>query len=109
MLRQEITRRSQLGQSAEAALRRGETPPEAVTFAVMRRWFWACRPDAGFLLTDFPATLLQASVFDEWIETRNTSLTAVIVTDPTPSHGPLVDYYRTTGVLFHEMPLASAA
>jgi adenylate kinase len=106
---QEITRRSPLGQSAEAAVRRGEPWPDAVTLAVLRRWFWACRPDAGFILTDFPATLLQATVFDEWIETRNSSLTAVIVTDPAPAASALINYYRTTGVPLVEVPAHAAA
>ena len=36
----------------------------------MRRWFFARKPDAGFVLTQFPATLLQARVFDEWLDAR---------------------------------------
>src|SRR5262245_5394234 len=43
---------------------------EATLLALMRRWFFARKPDAGFVLTDFPATLLQAKVFDEWLEAR---------------------------------------
>jgi hypothetical protein len=49
-------------------------PRDAATLAVMRRWFFARKPDAGFILTDFPATLLQAQVFDEWLEARDESL-----------------------------------
>jgi adenylate kinase len=41
---------------------------EANLLALMRRWFFARKPDAGFVLTDFPATLLQAKVFDEWLD-----------------------------------------
>tara|TARA_R110002050_G_scaffold253824_1_gene392083 strand:- start:493 stop:816 length:324 start_codon:yes stop_codon:yes gene_type:complete len=107
MLRQEITRRSQLGQQAEAALRRGEAPADAITIAVLRRWFWASRPDAGFILSDFPATLLQAQVFDEWIEARNTTLSAVMVT--AAAAPDLVDYYRTFGIPLIEVPELAAA
>jgi adenylate kinase len=39
--------------------------------ARVRRWYWTRKPDAGFLLLDYPATLLQALVFDEWVEARN--------------------------------------
>jgi adenylate kinase len=44
----------------------------------MRRWFWTRKPDAGFVLTDFPATLLQAKVLDEWLDARDESLDAVL-------------------------------
>ena len=44
---------------------------EANRLALMRRWFFARKPDAGFVLTDFPATLLQAKVFDEWLDARS--------------------------------------
>ena len=47
---------------------------EAATLALMRRWFFARKPDAGFVLTDFPATLLQARVFDEWLDARDEAL-----------------------------------
>src|SRR6266545_1844878 len=50
---------------------------EANRLALMRRWFFARKPDAGFVLTDFPATLLQAKVFDEWLEARDENLNGV--------------------------------
>src|ERR1700691_1949940 len=40
---------------------------EDATLALLRRWFFARKPDAGFVLTGFPATLLQSKVFDEWL------------------------------------------
>lgn len=65
--------------------------------ATMRRWFWTRKPDAGFVLTDFPATLLQARVFDEWLEARNEALDAVLAgPDAAPE---LVGYYRNLGLL----------
>ena len=72
---------------------------EANRLALMRRWFFARKPDAGFVLTDFPATLLQAKVFDEWLDARDEALNAVIA-----AHGStetVVQHYRTLG-LFHE-------
>jgi adenylate kinase len=70
---------------------------EANRLALMRRWFFARKPDAGFVLTDFPATLLQAQVFDEWLDARDEALYAVIA-------GPgadesVVQHYRTLGLL----------
>ena len=71
---------------------------EAV-LALLRRWFWARKPDAGFVLTDFPATLLQAMVFDEWLDARAESLDAVIL-DDAPAFAPAVaEHYRTLGLL----------
>ena len=67
--------------------------------ALMRRWFFARKPDAGFVLTDFPATLLQAKVFDEWLDARDEALNAVFA-GPGASE-PIVQHYRTLGLL-HE-------
>jgi adenylate kinase len=63
----------------------------------MRRWFFARKPDAGFLLTDFPATLLQAKVFDEWLDARGECLDAVAAGPG--SAGELVVHYRGLGLL----------
>jgi adenylate kinase len=62
----------------------------------MRRWFFARKPDAGFVLTDFPATLLQAKVFDEWLDTRGESLDAVLAGPGAP--GEVVAHYRVLGL-----------
>jgi adenylate kinase len=79
---------------------------EAATLALMRRWFFTRKPDAGFVLTDFPATLLQAKVFDEWLETRDEALTAVVA-GPS-SDESVVEHYRTLGLL-HEASSLTAA
>lgn len=94
----EICRRSPLGQSAELAMQRGTSVPAETIVALMRRWFVARKPDAGFALTGFPATLLQARIFDEWLDARDESLDAVIASSPASS-SDLVNYYRTHGLL----------
>jgi adenylate kinase len=66
--------------------------------ALLRRWFHARKPDAGFALCGFPATLLQARIFDEWLDARDESLDAVLALTPV-SDGALADYYRTFGLL----------
>ena len=64
--------------------------------ALVRRWFFARKPDAGFVLLDFPATLLQARVFDEWLDARDESLTAVFARGGAPE--PVVAHYRSLGL-----------
>ncbi len=77
---------------------------EANTLALMRRWFFARKPDAGFVLTDFPATLLQAKVFDEWLDARNEALDSVVV--PCGCSDAISEHYRTLGLLLEVGELA---
>lgn len=70
---------------------------EADRLALMRRWFFARKPDAGFVLSEFPATLLQAKVLDEWLEVRDEALNAVIA-GPEADES-VVEHYRTLGLL----------
>ena len=79
---------------------------EATRLALMRRWFFARKPDAGFVLTDFPATLLQALVLDEWLDARDEALSAVVVAGP-GSHDAVVSHYRTLGLLLEASELAA--
>ena len=71
---------------------------EATRLALMRRWYFARKPDAGFVLMDFPATLLQALVLDEWLDARDEALSAVILAGP-GSPESVVSHYRTLGLL----------
>ena len=80
---------------------------EAATLAHMRRWFFARKPDAGFVLTGFPATLLQAKVFDEWLDARDEALNAVIAVPG--SNEIVVQHYRTLGLLVNEAVESSTA
>jgi adenylate kinase len=79
---------------------------EAATIALMRKWFFARKPDAGFVLADFPATLLQALVFDEWMETRDETLAAVLAAPD--ASASVVEHYRTLGLpIFGEAALGA--
>ena len=73
--------------------------------ALLRKWFWARKPDAGFLLEGFPATMLQALVFDEWLEARGETLTGCFVSVSAPAD--VVTHYRTQGLT--PMSLSAAA
>jgi adenylate kinase len=98
LVQQEISRRTPLGQKAATALARPGSGPDAdLALAVLRKWFWARKPDAGFLLEGFPATLLQALVFDEWLDARGETLTAVFA--PSGFSGDVATHYRTQGLL----------
>ncbi len=81
------------------------TAEEAANLALMRRWFFARKPDAGFVLTDFPATLLQARVFDEWLDARDECLDGVLA-GPGSSQS-VVEHYRTLGLLREVEDLAA--
>jgi len=94
-LRPEISRRPDCRSDRAAA-------GEELALASMRRWFFARKPDAGFVLTDFPATLLQAIVFDEWLDVRGESLDAVLVektSDATAASPELLKHFSTQGLL----------
>jgi len=78
---------------------------EANTLAQMRRWFFTRKPDAGFVLSDFPATLLQAKVFDEWLEARDESLHGVLA--GIGSNEPVVLHYRTLGLIIETSDFAA--
>lgn len=106
LLRQEISRRTPLGLAAERHAQQGKPLAEESTLALMRRWFWTRKPDAGFALTGFPATLLQAKVFDEWLDARDESLHGLIVSDS--SIDPVVDHYRALGLTLVETSALAA-
>lgn len=105
LIQLEISRRSPLGQSVEAATLQGKPLSDETMLALVRRWFWARKPDAGFALTGFPATLLQAKVFDEWLETRDENLHGVFASAGSSS---VADHYRTLGLLMEDESFTAA-
>jgi adenylate kinase len=78
---------------------------EANMLALMRRWFFARKPDAGFVLSEFPATLLQAKVFDEWLDARDESLHGVLAAPGSPES--VVQHYRTLGLIVETRDLVA--
>jgi adenylate kinase len=91
----------------EISRRRGSAAAEEALLALLRRWFFARKPDAGFVLTDFPATLLQAKVFDEWLDARDEALHGVFVGPGADSS--VVEHYRVLGLLMEPGHLPSDA
>jgi adenylate kinase len=106
LVQQEISRRTPLGQQAGPVFTRGSAVPDQLQLALLRKWFWARKPDAGFLLEGFPATLLQALVFDEWLEARGETLTAVFAACLPPADS-VATHYRTQGLLSGAIPAAA--
>jgi adenylate kinase len=98
LMRQEISRRTSLGQTAAQALQRGSAVADGTLFAILRKWFWARKPDAGFALAGFPATLLHAQVFDEWLDARDEALAAALVAGASSAAGPVAEHYRSLGL-----------
>ena len=82
--------------SSRSEISRNPAKEAAQALASLRRWFFARKPDAGFVLSDFPATLLQAIVFDEWLDARGETLTAVIVGENAAPE--IINHYRTLGL-----------
>ena len=116
LVHQEICRGTPLGQQAAQARQRGAAVSDQTLLAILRKWFWARKLDAGFLLAGFPATLLHARVFDEWLEAREETLTGCLCTESLSAFAPakataavpaVIEHYRTLG-LFFESALASA-
>ncbi|HTJ79007.1 MAG TPA: nucleoside monophosphate kinase [Rariglobus sp.] len=107
LIRQEISRRTPAGLTAERAIRQGSPLTDETALAPVRRWFWARKPDAGFALTGFPATLLQAKVFDEWLDARDESLNGVLVEEAVSS-GQVAGHYRTLGLIIENDQFAAA-
>jgi adenylate kinase len=110
LVQQEISRRTPPGQQAAPALAHGSAVRDQHQLALLRKWFWARKPDAGFLLEGFPATLLQALVFDEWLDARGETLTAVFAA-PRSSEAlaqeDVATHYRTQGLLSGVIPAAA--
>ncbi|MFA5056616.1 MAG: nucleoside monophosphate kinase [Opitutaceae bacterium] len=103
LVHQEICRRTPLGQQAAQARQHGAAVPDQTLLAIFRKWFWARKPDAGFLLEGFPATLLHARVFDEWLEAREEALTSCLCAEPA-AQSAVVEHYRTLGLLREPAP-----
>ncbi len=107
LIRLEISRRSSLGSQVERTIRQGSPLADETALALLRRWFWARKPDAGFALTGFPATLLQAKVFDEWLDARDENLDGVFVDEAVSAH-PVAQHYRTLGLVAENLEFAAA-
>jgi adenylate kinase len=116
LVHQEICRRTPLAAQATRARQNGAAVPDQTLLAILRKWFWGRKLDAGFLLSGFPATLLHARVFDEWLDAREEALTGCLCFEPAagaafaepgPAVNPeVIEHYRMLG-LFPEPSLSA--
>jgi adenylate kinase len=109
LVHKEICRCTSLGRQADEAGRHGAAVPDRILLAIFRRWFWRRKHDAGFLLQGFPATLLHARVFDEWLEARQEALTGCLGGESRPADPAVREHYRTLGLLWESGPSAAVA
>ena len=108
LIDQEIAGRTALGMAAARARAAARPVNDETMLAIMRRWFWSRRNHRGFVLTGFPASVVQAMVFDQWLDERDESLTACLWLDETgTSTAPtevgengVGSYYRERGLRF---------
>jgi adenylate kinase len=108
LLSQEIAGRTALGIAAARARATDHSVTDQTMLAVMRRWFWSRKNGRGFVLSGFPATVVQAMVFDQWLDERDDSLTACLWLQETGtsqavyavSDDSVATYYRDRGLLF---------
>lgn len=109
LIAQEIAGRTTLGMAAARARAAGRPVTDETVLAIMRRWFWSRRNNRGFVLLGFPTSVVQALVFDQWLDERDESLTACLWLDETGTSQalnavnilhPVAAYYRDRGLLF---------
>jgi len=97
LVRKESLRPTALGTAARNAIANGGAAPDDLLFSLFRRWFWSRKAESGFCIHGFPMTRLQASVLDEWMEARDETLDACVVSELTADH-EVAKHYRTLGV-----------
>lgn len=100
LLRDESVRQTPLGAALRRSAKAHLAPTDDTVLALLRRWYFARRPDSGFRLLGFPRNLRQSLVLDEWLESRGESLDAcVLFTTPDSRPSPVADHYRDQGLL----------
>ena len=100
LLTAESQRQTPLGAALRRAAKSRCAPADETVLAVLRRWYFARRAESGFHLLGFPRTVLQALVFDEWLEARGETLDACVWLTPHSGSEPIAAaYYRQRGLL----------
>lgn len=81
LFRYEIGNNTELGLKAKEYMSKGELVPDSVTIGMLKNKVEA-NPDAkGIIFDGFPRTIAQSEALDEFLASKNTSVTAVIAMD----------------------------
>ena len=97
LMRKESLRPTQIGASASRALAAGGAASDELMLSLLRRWYWSRKVDTGFCIHGFPANRLQANVLDEWLEVRDETLDACVISEITADH-EVARHYKLLGV-----------
>lgn len=97
LVRRESLRPTALGAAARDSIANTATAPDELLISIFRRWFWSRKAGSGFCLHGFPSNRLQAAIFDEWMDARDESLDACVVSQETAGD-EVACHYRALGV-----------
>ncbi|HUG11892.1 MAG TPA: nucleoside monophosphate kinase [Opitutaceae bacterium] len=97
LIRRESLRPTSLGAAARDSVAAAMTAPDELLISIFRRWFWSRKAGSGFCLHGFPANRLQAAVLDEWMDARDETLDACVVSQETADN-EIASHYSALGV-----------
>ncbi len=78
MLREELTRKTEIGKIAAPYMERGTIVPDEITIKLIERKIFENDNYSGFIFKGFPRTIVQAYILDGLLRKMNTSVTSVI-------------------------------
>ena len=81
LLREEISRKSELGLKAKSFMDKGQLVPDQVVIGMVDSYFDRHKDARGFLFDGFPRTVAQAIALDELLEKKNTNIASVLALD----------------------------
>ena len=81
LLREEISRKSELGLKAKSFMDKGQLVPDQVVIGMVDSYFDRHKDARGFLFDGFPRTVAQAIALDELLEKKDTNIASVLALD----------------------------
>lgn len=79
LISDEVARKTPSGIVCEKSVRTCVPVPDEIVLGLARRQFWSRRASRGFVAEGFPSSVAQAVVFDEWLDSRDETLTACVL------------------------------
>jgi adenylate kinase len=81
LFRAHISQQTALGKQVSALIAEGQLVPDAITIAMLEEEVEKNPQAKGFIFDGFPRTVAQAEALDEFLQSKNSSITAVIALD----------------------------